>query len=149
MMDTRPGDVLVVARFDCLAIPNKTFLKVLATLQRDGIHLRVLDGKLDTREPGGHAIIPLLQLMANLKRSAAREATIEGLEAAREQGRVGGRPVVLDNDRLAAARQLLDLGHHSMKEIAALLNVSRSSLYNAGLASGRAHKIKGRQDRQP
>ena len=51
-----------------------------------------------------------------------------GLVAARAQGRNGGRPTVMDEDKLAAARARRARGE-SPTEIARALGVSRASVY--------------------
>ena len=51
-----------------------------------------------------------------------------GLKAARAQGKVGGRPTVMDPDKLAAARARRARGE-SPTHIARALGVSRASVY--------------------
>jgi DNA invertase Pin-like site-specific DNA recombinase len=51
-----------------------------------------------------------------------------GLVAAKAQGRNGGRPTVMDADKLAAARARRARGE-SPTEIARALGVSRASVY--------------------
>jgi DNA invertase Pin-like site-specific DNA recombinase len=53
-----------------------------------------------------------------------------GLAAARAQGRTGGRPTVMDPDKLAAARARRTRGE-SVTEIAKALGVSRQTVYRA------------------
>jgi len=56
--------------------------------------------------------------------------TREGLAAARERGRVGGRPTVITPEILRAARDLLPNPENSITTIAKLLGVSSGTLYN-------------------
>lgn len=56
------------------------------------------------------------------------QRTMAGLAAARAQGRVGGRPSVMDPDKLAAARARL-ARRESATQIATALGVSRATLY--------------------
>jgi len=51
-----------------------------------------------------------------------------GLAAARTQGRIGGRPTVMDPDKLAAATARLARGE-SATQIAKALGVSRATIY--------------------
>lgn len=56
--------------------------------------------------------------------------TNEGLTAARERGRVGGRPSVATEEVIRAARDLLPDPGRSITSIAKLLGVSPGTLYN-------------------
>ena len=53
---------------------------------------------------------------------------IAGLAAAKAQGRTGGRPTVMDADKLAAARARRARGESPAK-IAKALGISRASIY--------------------
>jgi DNA invertase Pin-like site-specific DNA recombinase len=59
---------------------------------------------------------------------AFEQRTMVGLKAARAQGKVGGRPTVMDPDKLAAARARRACGE-SPTQIAKALGVSRASVY--------------------
>ncbi|WP_454083462.1 recombinase family protein [Georgenia sp. Marseille-Q6866] len=65
---------------------------------------------------------------AELERDLIRERTMAGLGAARAQGRTGGRPRVMDRDKLAVARARRANGE-SPTEIARALGVSRATVY--------------------
>jgi len=65
---------------------------------------------------------------AELERDMIHQRTMAGLAAARAQGRVGGRPSVMDADKLAAATARLARGE-SPAQIAKALGVSRATLY--------------------
>ncbi|ABW15713.1 conserved hypothetical protein [Parafrankia sp. EAN1pec] len=56
--------------------------------------------------------------------------THEGLAAARERGRVGGRPTVATPEIIRAARDMLPNPDASITSIAKLLGVSPGTLYN-------------------
>jgi DNA invertase Pin-like site-specific DNA recombinase len=56
------------------------------------------------------------------------ERTRAGLDAAKAQGRTGGRPTVIDADKLAAAKARRKNGE-SVTAIARALSVSRATLY--------------------
>jgi DNA invertase Pin-like site-specific DNA recombinase len=47
----------------------------------------------------------MMAAFAELERDIIHERSMAGLAAARAQGRTGGRPTVMDADKLAAARR--------------------------------------------
>jgi DNA invertase Pin-like site-specific DNA recombinase len=63
-----------------------------------------------------------------LERDIIHERTMAGLAAARAQGRNGGRPVVMNADKIAAAEARRERGE-SPTQIARALGVSRASIY--------------------
>ena len=65
---------------------------------------------------------------AELERDMIHQRTMAGLAAARAQGRVGGRPTVMDPDKLAAATARLARGE-SATQVAKALGVSRATIY--------------------
>ena len=80
----------------------------------------------------GKAILTVMLAFGTLERDVLIERTRAGLDAARAQGRVGGRPTVVSAHKLSAARSLIR-GGATVTAAAAAVSVSRSSLYR-GLA---------------
>jgi predicted GIY-YIG superfamily endonuclease len=83
------------------------------------------------RRPGAGAArsgFTMMAAFAELERDQIHMRTMADLAAARTQGRVGGRPTVMDEDKLAAARARRERGE-SPTEIARALGVSRASVY--------------------
>ena len=70
----------------------------------------------------------MMAAFAELERDMIHERTMAGLAAASAQGRNGGRPTVMDPDKLAAAGARRARGE-SPTEIARALGVSRASVY--------------------
>jgi hypothetical protein len=62
-------------------------------------------------------------------RDLIRERTNAGLAAVRARGRKGGRPSVMTPDKLAIAREMYASGEHTVAAIAAVVGVSRASVY--------------------
>ncbi|MFC7975102.1 helix-turn-helix domain-containing protein [Streptomyces cinereoruber] len=73
--------------------------------------------------------------MAEFERGLIKDRTRAGLDAARAQGRTGGRPAVMDADKLAAAEVRRAKGE-SVTVIAKALGVSRATLYRALAGTG-------------
>ncbi|MGH3225356.1 MAG: helix-turn-helix domain-containing protein, partial [Streptosporangiaceae bacterium] len=82
----------------------------------------------DLGEPPRWRLVVATLPTSQLERDIIHERTMAGLLAARAQGRGGGRPTVMDEDKLAAARARRAHGE-SPTEIARALSVSRASVY--------------------
>ncbi|WP_349307646.1 recombinase family protein [Streptomyces sp. KAU_LT] len=68
---------------------------------------KVLTGALANIDPGtadGRLMLQVVGAMAEFERSLIKERTRAGLDAAKAQGRTGGRPSVVDEDVLTVAR---------------------------------------------
>lgn len=127
----RAGDTLCVWRLDRLGRSVKEVLTIADDLHVRGIGLRILTGTLaGTYSPTGEGkfFFTVMAAFAELERDIIRDRTLAGLEAARARGRTGGRPTVMDPDRLAAARARRAAGE-SPTQIAKALGVSRASVY--------------------
>lgn len=127
----RPGDTLCVWKLDRLGRSVKQVLTIADDLHERGMGLRILTGRLaGTYTPTGEGkfFFTMMAAFAELERDMLRERTIAGLAAARASGRVGGRPRVMDEDKIAAARARRARGE-SPAQIAKALGVSRASVY--------------------
>jgi DNA invertase Pin-like site-specific DNA recombinase len=127
----RAGDTLAVWQLDRLGRSTKEILTIADDLHSRGIGLRILAGTLvgDYQPTGsGKVFFTIMAAFAEFERDQTHMRTMAGLKAARAQGRVGGRPTVMDPDTLAAARARRENGE-SPTQIARALGVSRASVY--------------------
>ncbi len=85
---------------------------------------------IDATTPMGEAIVGIMAVLAQLRVATIRENTMRGLAHARAQGRVGGRPTVMTEERLLAAQAMRREGA-SFATIATALGVSRSTVSRA------------------
>jgi DNA invertase Pin-like site-specific DNA recombinase len=127
----RDGDTLVVWKLDRLGRSVKDVLTIADDLHDRGVGVKILTGKLSgTYTPTGEGkfFFTMMAAFAELERDIIHERTMAGLAAARAQGRNGGRPTVMDADKLAAAQARRARGE-SPAQIAKALGVSRASVY--------------------
>jgi DNA invertase Pin-like site-specific DNA recombinase len=87
-----------------------------------------MGGPVGYRTEEGKFFFTMMAAFAELERDIIHERTMAGLVAAKAQGRNGGRPTVMDEDKLAAAKARRARGE-SPTEIARALGVSRASIY--------------------
>lgn len=97
---------------------------------RARIGFQSLREALDTMTPGGRLIFHVFAALAEFIRELIVVGTYEGLAAARARGKVGGRPTVVDEDLIRAARDMLPNPASSVTSIAKILGVSVGRLYN-------------------
>ena len=127
----RAGDTLVVWKLARLGHSVKEVLTIADDLHARGIGVRILTGKLaGSYSPTGEGkfFFTMMAAFAELERDIIHERTMAGLAAARAQGRNGGRPTVMDENKLAAAKARRARGESPAK-IAKALGVSRASVY--------------------
>lgn len=127
----RPGDTLVVWKLDRLGRSLRHLIDTISELEERGVGFRSLQESIDTTTPTGRLLLHVLAALCEFERDLIRERTYAGLAAARARGRRGGRPSVMTADKLAVARQMHASGEHTVAAIAAVLGVSRASVYRA------------------
>jgi DNA invertase Pin-like site-specific DNA recombinase len=125
----RKGDTLVVWKLDRLARSMKQLIETIESFQDQGIGLKSLQDPIDTSSPSGKLVFHIFAALAEFERGVIRERTTAGLRAARERGRVGGRPPSLSAKDLQAARAMLKDSDITVAAVAKRLNVAASTLY--------------------
>ena len=91
--------------------------------------LKSLKEAIDTESGSGRLIFHILGALAEFERALIRERIRAGLQAARTRGRQGGRRKRLDPGQRAHAVELYRSRRHTVKEICALMGISRATLY--------------------
>lgn len=123
----RPGDVVLVAKYDRLARSLVDLLDIVARIEAADAGFKSIAEDIDTTTPAGRLIFHVFASIAQFERERIRERTMEGLEAARRKGRVGGRPPALSEDQKAEVLRLKTEGR-AVKDIAALFKVSAATV---------------------
>ena len=91
----KAGDQLVIWKIDRLGRKSGELIKLQESLERREIALVSLTESIDTSTPTGKFAFQVICSVAELERNQLSERTIAGLLAAREKGRIGGRPTGL------------------------------------------------------
>ena len=84
----QPGDVLVVGKLDRLGRTMEDCVSRVAELLDAGIHVRTLDGRVDTKGLGKMAklVVGILAAAAEIERELILERTAEGRQRAMAKG---------------------------------------------------------------
>ena len=125
----RKGDTLVVWRLDRLARSLKQLIETVEDLEAHGIGFMSLTENLDTTTPGGKLVFHIFAGLAEFERSIVRERVNAGLQAAKARGRVGGRPRLISDDDITAAKAMLKDGKFTVAEVAKRIGCSPATLY--------------------
>ena len=106
----------------------KDLVTIVCDLEQRCIHFKSLIDQIDTSTTAGRFFFHVMASLAQMERDLTIERTRAGLEAARRQGRSGGRIRKMDDSKIAAAKRLL---HDSTppREVAKNLGVSIPTLY--------------------
>jgi DNA invertase Pin-like site-specific DNA recombinase len=126
----REGDVLVVWRLDRMGRSLIHLIDIMSLLEERGIGFLSLKESMDTTTSGGRMIFRIFGAFAQFERDLISERTLAGLQAARAQGRRGGRPKALNDDQIQEAYQLYDDREYTVKQICEMLGISKPTLYS-------------------
>lgn len=136
----RGGDILIVWKLDRLARSMKQLIETVEDFEARGIGLKSLQDPIDTSSASGKLVFHIFAALAEFERGVIRDRTKAGLKSARERGRIGGRPRLLSDKDLQAAKALLKDPAITVAEVAKRLGVSLSTLYNH-LPAARAESL--------
>lgn len=127
----RPGSRLVVWKIDRLGRNLSELIQTADLVRQKGAELVSLTESIDTSTAFGKAMYHMIGVFAQLERDMIVERTRAGMAAARARGKVPGRRSPMTPEMRAAV-----VGHMrdglSFAQIAPLVGVSRSTLYNYG-----------------
>jgi DNA invertase Pin-like site-specific DNA recombinase len=132
----READTLVVWKLDRLGRSVKGLVDLVNELETQKVHFQSITDGIDTKTPAGRFFFHVMASLAEMERELIIERTRAGLQAARRQGRVGGRKRQMTDGKIQAARKLLQ-GGTSPYEVAHSLGVSVPTLYRWVPASSR------------
>ena len=123
----REGDCLVVWKLDRLGRNVKDLVAIVCDLEQRGVHFKSLTDQIDTATTSGRFFFHVMASLAQMERDLTIERTRAGLEAARRQGRTGGRKRKMDDSKIAVAKRLLQDGI-APREVARSLEISIPTL---------------------
>ena len=119
----RKDDVVVVWKLDRLSRSLRDVLTIMEQLEQAGAGFRSLTEAIDTTTPAGRMMMQMVGAFAEFERAMLRERTKAGLDAARQEGRVGGRRPKLSPQQQDEIRQMVSEGNKTAADAARLFNV--------------------------
>ncbi len=129
----RTGDKFVIWKLCRLGRTSKDLVNLVYGLKERGVDFMCITQNIDTSTPSGKFQFSVFASLVELERDLIIERTNEGLQAARERGRVGGRKKGLSKEAKAKAKAAANLytdGELSVLEICKSLDIkSKATLY--------------------
>jgi DNA invertase Pin-like site-specific DNA recombinase len=119
----RKGDVLVVWKLDRLSRSLKDVLTLMEKIQQAAAGFQSLTEAIDTTSPGGRMMMQIVGSFAEFERAMLRERTRNGLNAARKEGRIGGRRPKLKAHQEQEIVNLVSSGKKTAADAARLFNI--------------------------
>jgi DNA invertase Pin-like site-specific DNA recombinase len=119
----RKGDVLVVWKLDRLSRSLRDVLTIMERLQEKKAGFRSLTEAVDTTTPAGRMLMQMVGSFAEFERAMLKQRTKAGLDAAREEGRIGGRRPKLKPQQQQEIVKLVKRGKKTAADAARLFGV--------------------------
>lgn len=136
MAACRRGDTLVVTKLDRLARSVRDASDLAEELTTAGVSLSLGGSVYDPLDPMGRLLFNVLSMVAEFERDLISARTREGMEIARQKGRLKGRRPKLSVAQEKHVVALVQEGEHTHTEVGALFGVSRSSVYRIVARAG-------------
>ena len=138
----RKGDVLVVWKLDRLSRSLRDVVTIMERLAQAKAGFRSLTEAIDTTTPAGRMMMQMVGAFAEFERAMLRERTKVGLDAARQEGRTGGRRPKLSSQQEAEIRRMVSKGDKTAADAALLFKIRRP--LSVGSSRGRQTRRQGR-----
>src|SRR5438067_10059942 len=119
----RGNDVLVVWKLDRLSRSLRDVLTIMERLSEADAGFRSLTEAIDTTTPAGRMMMQMVGAFAEFERAMLRERTKAGLDSARREGRIGGRPPRLTPQQQSEIRKMVSKGHKTAADAARLFKI--------------------------
>ena len=122
------GEMLVVSELHRLGKTTRQLTELTDLLRKRNLHLVSLAENIDTREPMGAIYFNLMEGLAAMEQALIKERTLVGLNNARKNGKIGGRPKI-DPKTIKKIRQLYYDKKETIQFISTKCGVSVGTCY--------------------
>lgn len=124
----RKNDILVVWKLDRLSRSLKDVLDLMEKIEQAGAGFRSLTETIDTTTPAGRMMMQIVGSFAEFEREMLKQRTRSGLDAARKEGRVGGRRPKLKEIQKKEIIDLVSTNKKTAAQAAKLFNVHPATI---------------------
>lgn len=119
---------MVVWKLDRLSRSLKELLLTLEKIEEAQADFQSLTEAINTTTPGGRLMMQIVGSFAEFEREMLRERTKNGLNAARKEGRIGGRRPKLTLQQQQEVMSLVKSGQKTAADVARLFSVHPSTI---------------------
>jgi len=127
----RDGDTLTVTKLDRLARSVPDALDILGQLSARGVRFALGGSTYDWNDPFARMFLQILAVIAEFEANLIRQRTREGMDIARQKGKLRGKQPSLSPAQDREIRRMHDRGDYNVAEIAALFSISRPTVYRS------------------
>jgi DNA invertase Pin-like site-specific DNA recombinase len=103
----REGDTLVIWKLSRLARSLTQMIHTAKELEKRKIGLKALTQNIDTTTPEGRLFFHINASFDQFQREIIVENTKAGLQAARNNGRISGRPLIMTDNKIRTAQSMI------------------------------------------
>ena len=128
LQQLRKDDQVIVWKLDRLSRSLKDLLLTLEKIENTGADFRSITENIDTSTPAGRMMMQIVGSFAEFERAMLRERTKNGLAAARQDGRGGGRRPKLTPQQQKEIVSLVTSGQKTGADAARLFRVHPSTV---------------------
>lgn len=127
----RAGDTLVVWKLSRLARSLTQIISTVKILEEKKNGLQVITQNIDTSTPEGRLFFHMNAAFDQFQREIIVENTKAGLKSARKNGRIGGRPKLMSDDKMRTAKAMLkdNENYPFISDIIKTLDIGRTTFY--------------------
>ena len=143
----REGDVLVVWKLDRLSRSLRDVLIIMEQLGEAKAGFRSLTEAIDTTTAAGRMMMQMVGAFAEFERAMLSERTKAGLDAARLQGRVGGRRPKLSPRQQAEIRRMVARGDKTAAAAARQFKIHPATVCRLLRRAGKVQRVETRTSR--
>ncbi|MEO9003947.1 MAG: recombinase family protein [Ginsengibacter sp.] len=128
MEQLRKKDIVIVWKLDRLSRSLKDVLMLMEKIQRKEAGFKSLTESIDTTNAAGRMMMQIVGSFAEFEREMLKERTRNGMEAARLQGRIGGRRSKLKADQKKEILKMVKKDKVTAASAARLFNVHPATI---------------------
>lgn len=138
----REGDTVVVSEISRFARNTKDLLVLIDTLTNKGVEFESQKEKIDTTTPTGKFMLTVFGAVSELEREYILARQKEGIDVAKAEGRMKGRPRVAIPDNFEAEYKKWKAGKQTGVETRTKLGLTHCTFYRLVNEYEQEHNIK-------